>query len=515
MSEQTSNKRIAKNTILLYFRMLLTMIISLYTSRVVLKILGVDDFGIYETVGGVIGLFTFLQGALASGTSRFLAFEIGVGDEKKMKLNFSSIFLIHILLGVVIIALGETAGLWFVENKLSFASDRFDAAVFAYHMSVAAVVVSIVQIPYTASIMSHERMNIYAYFSILEVLLKLGIVYLLLISDADKLKFYSALILVVQVMIFSGYAIYCTIHYKESQLHRQYDLSIIKNVLSFSFWNLLTNVTLSLKNQGAVVLLSMFFNPAIVTGKAVASKVNFAANQFANNFRVASNPQIIKSYASGDNGQSQRLTLQTAKFSFFLMLILTVPILLTADSVLLLWLGQIPEYSVAFLQLALATSLINSMDNSFYTALCAVGRLKMNSILCTIVSIITIPIAYIFYKLGYGPVTIAWIILIDDFFISFVIKPYVMIREANFQLIDIVKVCFSCFVVTILSLPLPLYLHVLIENLSIDPIISDVIVGITGVLSTALAVWFVGLDSEMRVKLLSLTKSKISEYVKK
>ena len=243
MAERSSNKRIAKNTLLLYFRMLFMMLVSLYTSRMVLQQLGVSDYGIYEVVGGVVGLLSFLNGALASGSTRFLAYELGRGDMERMKKNFTSILFIHIVLAVLIALLLETVGIWLLHVKLTIHADRLDAATFTFHISVLTCIINITQVPYTASVMSHEKMGVYAYISIIEAVLKLAIVFLLPVGGFDKLKFYALLLFIVQTSIAMTYRIYCVCKFTETKFRFDIDWSIIKNILSYSFWNLFTNIT--------------------------------------------------------------------------------------------------------------------------------------------------------------------------------------------------------------------------------------------------------------------------------
>lgn len=512
MSVDRNNKKIAKNTLLLYFRMMLTMVISLYTSRVILQMLGVTDYGIYETVGGIVGIISFLSSALAAGSTRFLAFELGVGDMNRMRRNFSSILIIHFVLAFLVVLIAETVGLWFVYNKLTISPEKIDAAVFAYHLSIITAMVNITQLPYTASIMSHEKMNIYAYLSILEVTLKLIIVYMLTIWDWDRLKLYALLLFIVQTVIAFIYRLYCARNYEETKLRLIFDKAIIRSVLGYSFWNLFTNITLALKNQGAIVLISMFFNPSIVAARAIANKVNMVANQFADNFRTASNPQIIKRYATGDMEGSKKLTILTSKYSFFLMLVLGLPMIFVAEPLLWGWLGQVPDYSVIFLQLAIVTSIVNSMNNSFYTALCAVGKLRMNSIWCSLVSVLTIPIAYVLFKLGYSPVSLAIVILVDDMIISFIVKPLVMIRDAKYTWDDIFKVFTPCFIVALASIPIPLTLYLfkkLIFDNNMQGIISIVFISI---ISVIISVWLLGIDKGVKIKVKQMAIKKIRKY---
>lgn len=504
-----TNKTIARNTLLLYFRMLLTMGVALYTSRVILQILGIDDFGIYEAVGGIVAFLSFLNSALASGSSRFLSYELGKGGEVRMERNFSTILYIHIALAIVIVLIAETLGVYFLNNELNIPSDRMEAATVVFHLSILTAVLSITQVPYTASIISHEKMDVFAYYSVIDVVLKLVIVYALVLSDYDRLIVYAILMFLVQAGMTLAYRIYCINHYKETHFHLICDKDILKKILGYSVWNILTNITLALKNQGVILLISMFFSPAIVVSRAVANRVNMAALQFANNFRMAANPQIIKRYAAGDLDGSKRLVKVSSTYSYYLMLLLSLPIILVAEPLLQLWLGQVPEYSVIFLQIALVSSLVTSMNDSFYTALCAVGRLKFNSIACALVSICAIPVAYIMFKLGFSPIAVAVIVLVTDVIISIIIKPWAMVRGAGYTWRELMLIFVKIGVVTIFSLPFSILAYLWLPNHLDSSLLVNAVIVLACVFNTITAIWFIGIDKMDRDKLINFIKLKI------
>ena len=395
----SNNKTIAKNTIFLYFRMFVTMIISLYTSRVVLQTLGVDDYGIYQAVGGIVGLLSFINGALATGSSRFLTYGMGEGDESKLKRIFSTTLTAHLGLSVFIVLLAETAGLWFLYNKMVIPFDRMDAAVYVFHLSIITAFFTITQIPYSACIIAHERMTVYAYVSIVEAVIKLLIVYLLVVGNTDKLKLYATLLCVVQVGIILFYRFYCSHRFKEVSLRLSIDKAIFKEVASFSGWSLFASASIALNSQGILILLNMFFSPAVVAARSISLQVNNVANQFVTNFQTAANPQIIKLYAAGDQQGSKTLLLRTTKISFYLMFVLALPIVLTSEILLRLWLGIVPDYAAIFLQLVVIQSLFQVFDVSFYRALYAKGRIKENALISPTLGFIRFPIVYLLFKL--------------------------------------------------------------------------------------------------------------------
>lgn len=510
MSEQSTNKTIAKNTVFLYFRMMFSMVVSLFTSRVILQVLGVEDYGIYQTVGGVVGMLQFVNGALSTGSSRFLTYEMGTGNYDKLKRTFSSILTAHILMALIIVVVAETAGLWFVYNKLVIPAERMDAAVFVYHLSILAAVFQIAQVPYNASIIAHEKMGIYAYVSIVEVVLKLVIVYALYIGNWDKLMLYSSLYCCVNVGLIEFYIYYCTHKFKETHYIPMWDKEIMKGVLSYSGWNLFANTAHTLNNQGAVILINLFFSPSVVAARAVANQVNMAANQFIQNFRTAANPQIVKRYAAGDFEGSKSLLLTSTKFSYYLMLLLSLPICLVAEPLLKLWLGIVPEYSSVFLQFAIITSLFQVFDTSFYTALYAKGRIKENAIIAPALGFLVFPIVYILFKLDFSPITLAVVLLILYAILGLVQKPIMLIKIVGYTWSDMWSVYKPCIVVSVVSIIIPVFLYLARDILFPNMILQFVVLALASVVSVALTVWLIGIDKNTKVKLKDYIKQKLN-----
>lgn len=507
--EQTisNNKIIAKNTGFLYIRMLFIMIVSLYTSRVILQFLGIEDYGIYQVVGGVIGMLSFLNGALSTGSSRFLTYELGTGDLEKLKRTFSTTLTIHIALAIFIFILAETVGLWFVLNKLSVPADRLDAAVWVYHISVLTAIVTITQVPYNASIISHERMNIFAYVSIVEVLAKLGVVYLLGIGNFDKLKLYAILIFIVQLGLALFYRFYCIKKFKETRYKFVLDKNILKSIGSFSGWSLFANLSIALTTQGTTIITNMFFGPAVVTSRAISIQVDMAAKQFVQNFRTAVNPQIVKRYAAEDYEGSKSLLLSSTKFSFYLMLLLGLPIILLAEQVLQLWLGQVPEYSVIFLQLIIIQSLFAVFDTSFYTALYAKGRLRENALISPLMGFIQFPVVYILFKMGYSPVVLSYAGIITYALLGIIIKPMLVYKIANYTLKDILSVFIPCLKVVLFAVPLPVICKYYLD----DSPLSYIIVIFVSLFFVLISIWIFGINKDVRKKILFNVKKRIKK----
>ena len=501
----SENKTIAKNTIFLYFRMMLTMIISLYTSRVILQVLGVDDFGIYQAVGGIVGFLSFLNNALSTGSSRFITFGLGEGDNRKLRNIFSTTLTTHICLALLIVLLAETLGLWFLHNKLVIAPERLDAAEFVFHLSILTAFFSLTQVPYNACIIAHEKMSVYAYISIIEASLKLLVVYLLTIGDVDKLKLYALLLCLINVGIVAYYNIYCTRHFEEAKFSLFFDKNLFKEIAGFSGWSLFANASIALNNQGVLVLLNMFFSPAVVAARAISLQVNSAANQFVANFQTAANPQIVKRFAAKDYEGSKQLLLQTTKFSFYLMLLLSLPICLGAKQLLTIWLKTVPEYTVVFLQLVVIQSLFCVFDTSFYRALYAKGRLRENALISPTFGFIQFPIVYVLFRFGYSPVALSWAGIIMNAIVGMIVKPILIIKIVNYNRKDILSVFIPCFRVVICSLPIPLLGYYYLGD---ESILSFVAIVFISVLSVLTATWFAGLDANVKKQVVEMMKKK-------
>ena len=339
MSEVSSNsKRIVKNTLVLYFRMLFLMCISLYTSRVVLNALGVTDYGIYNVVGGVVALFSMLSGSLSASISRFLTFELGKNDEVKLKEVFSASIWIQFLLAAIIIILAETVGLWFLREKMVIPQNRFNAALWCYHISVATFAINLISVPYNAAIIAHEKMSIFAYISIFEGFAKLAIAFLISLSTQDRLLIYAVLMMGVAIIIRFIYGFVCKRNFKECSVHFYFSKSIFREMLNFAGWNFIGAASSVLRDQGGNVILNLFFGPVVNAARGIATQVNTAISSFSVNFMMALNPQITKSYASGNKEYMFNLIYRGGRLSFYLLLLLSLPVILNAHYILILWL---------------------------------------------------------------------------------------------------------------------------------------------------------------------------------
>lgn len=403
MSEQISNnKRIAKNTLMLYIRMLLSMVVSLYTSRVVLEVLGVEDYGIYGVVGGVVAMFSFLNASMAGATSRFLTFEMGRGDEQRLRDTFSSALIIHIGIALVVFVLAETVGLWFLNNKLVIPDGRMHAAHWVYQCSVISAMLAITQVPYNALIIAHERMEVYAYIEILNVVLKLLIVYLLTVGNFDKLKLYAVLVLAVSVIVMTIYRIYCMRNFSESHFRFVWKKEIFKPMLSFTGWDFYGNICTTTRLQGTNFLINNFFGVATNAASGIATTVNGVVEGFTGSIITAFRPRIIKNFSQENWKEMQSLINNAIKFSSLLLIMVAIPVLFETSYLIDLWLGQVPEYVVLFIRLILAMNSIAVINAIIKIGIHATGNIKRLSIYTGTIYLLSLPVSYVLLKFGFN-----------------------------------------------------------------------------------------------------------------
>ena len=417
-SNESNNKRIAKNTVMLYIRMLLSIIVSLYTSRVVLNTLGVEDYGIYNVVGGVVAMFTFLNSSMSGATSRFLTFEMGKKDFSKLKDVFSSAFTIHFGIAILILIIAETFGLWLLGEKLVIPDDRVFAANIVYQCSILSMLITITQVPYSASIISHERMDVYAYVELLNVFLKLGIVYILLVLNTDKLILYAVLVLAVTILINIIYRIYCIRHFSECRWSpKVFKWDIIKPMVNFSCLDLYGNMSVSARQYGTSILLNTFFGPVLNAANGLATTVHGIILGFANNVITAFRPQIIKKYAENNIKEMSSLMVNASKFSICLFLFIGIPFYFEIDYVLELWLGIVPEHTAFFLKVVLLCSLFRLANSIINIGIHATGNIKSLSFITGSLFLLNIPVLYLLLWCGFDVDWVYTIMLPFDFLI--------------------------------------------------------------------------------------------------
>ena len=384
MEQQDNNKRIAKNTVYLYFRMLITMIVSLYTSRVVLKVLGVSDYGLYNVIGGVVASFSMLGSALTVGTQRFLTYAMGERNEDKLKRTFSIAFGLHVYLVLIILVLAETIGLWFVCNKMNIPDGRMAAAVCVYQFSVITFVINLLQVPFQSCLISHERMNIYAYMSIYDVVMKLLVVFIISNILVDKLILYGALILFVQTSSVFIYNIYCRKHFTECTFRIQLDKRLTREMLSYTGWNLFGGSLSFVTGQGINILFNIFCGTVVNAAQGITQSINSIICQFVSNFQTAVNPQIVKQFAAKEYASLYRLVMNNSRLAEYLYLIIAIPVFIEVEFILKIWLGEVPEYTITFVRIILLQSALTPIDFPIGMLNHASGKLKWPSIIIVV-----------------------------------------------------------------------------------------------------------------------------------
>lgn len=494
---QASNRRITKNMIFLYVRMLFTMGVALYTSRVVLNALGEEDFGIYNVVGGVVTMLAFLNGVMGSGTSRFLTYELGRGNLEQLNKIFNVALVIHVAIAIVVFLLAETIGLWFMMTQMTIPAERLNAAFWVYQFSVLSCVVQLTQTPYTAIIIAHERMNIYAYVSILEVVLKLGIAGLIACYVSfDKLIFYATALFVVFLIVACVYRSYCIKRYAECRFRFTKDKALCKTLLHFSGWDIIGYLCVVSQGQGINILLNVFFGPIVNAARGITFQVEGAFNAFMGNFMLAVQPQIVKLYAIGELQGMIRLVNASSKYAFYLVWLLALPVFLKTEYILRLWLKEVPDYTVIFIRLILINCLIRAVARAVVIAVHATGNIKRLNLWGGTIGLIPLPLSYVFLRLGFVP-EIAFVVVIVCSLVCNIVELIVLKKQICFSLKEyLFKVYVICCVVVVCSSVLPLVVRPYFEN----HIFSLFGFGVLCIFSVVLTVYWVGIDRQTRKK---------------
>lgn len=502
-----NNKRIAKNTIILYIRMVFLMFISLYTSRVILESLGVEDYGIYNVVGGLVSMFTMLSGSLSSAISRFITFELGRGDYQKLSQIFSSSVTIQIAIGIILIFLGETLGVWFLNEYMVIPPERIYAANWVLQFSIATFIINLISVPYNAAIIAHERMNIYAYVSIFEGVAKLLVAYFIFISTIDRLILYSALLFLVSLIVRYIYGYYCKKHFTECKFHFIWDSQLLKTMFSFAGWNFIGASSHILRTQGCNILLNLFCGPAVNAARGIATQLNASIHSFVSNFMTALNPQITKSYANNQEERLFTLLHKGARMSYYLLFVLSLPVIINADYILNLWLGEVPDHTVLFVRLILIFAMSESISTPLITSMLATGKIRNYQIIVGGIQLLNVPISYILLKIGCIPesVTIVAIILSQ---ICLVTRLILLKGLINLNIKEFIsKVYLNVFIVTVLSIFIPLFLDIICKKTFITFVVNSII----SFVYTMVIIYLVGLSTNER----RFIKSKMVELKNK
>lgn len=502
MSVQNS-KRIAKNTVIMYMRMFVMMLIGLYTSRVILNVLGIEDYGIYNVVGGLIGMFSIVSSSLSSSISRYLTFEIGKGNILRLKEIFSTSFIAQTGMSLLIILLIEVVGVWYLYNKMSIPDGRLDAAAFVLQCSVISFALSLIMTPYSAAIIAHERFGLYAYLTLFDALMKLGIVFALSISPFDKLKTYALLLLCVTVLVQGIYFVYCRRKFEECHFKLRYNKSLLKEVGGFAGWSFFGNTSWILNSQGIDLLINFFFGVTLNAARGIANQVNNIVQGFVSNFMTTLNPQITKSYAMEDMEYMRKLVYSGAKYSYFLMLFFSIPLCLETKQILVLWLKIIPEYAVPFVRLTLMASMAFVLGNTLTTAQGATGKVRHYAIVTSIFTFLEFPMVLILFYSGFSPISCYVVHLVIYFGLVFVkiylVKDFIGITYVSYMKEVILRTLF----VTLSALVIPFVLY------SIYPqsLMRMLCVCLIGFLTSGLSIYYFGMQKNERVYVMKMVRN--------
>lgn len=489
-----NNKRIAKNTLLLYFRMLFMMAVNLYTSRVVLNALGVEDFGIYNVVGGVVAMFSMLSGSLSAAITRFITYELGTGNKESLKKIFSSSVTIQIGLAVLIVLLAEAVGVWFLNVKMNIPDERMIAANWVYQFSILTFAINLISVPYNASIIAHERMSAFAYISILEAIGKLVIAFLIVISPMDKLIFYAILMCSVALIVRFAYGAYCKKHFEECTFRFIFDKDLLKRMFGFAGWNFIGASSAVLRDQGGNVVINLFCGPTVNAARGIAFQVNNAISGFVTNFMTALNPQITKSYAAGDRDYMMTLIYQGARLSFYMLLLLSLPVLVNTHYILSLWLGIVPDHAVLFVQLILVFAMSESISNPLITAMLATGKIRNYQLIVGGLQMMNLPMSYMLLHMGMFPeVVILVAIAISQCCLAarlLMLRGMIGLSVRKY----FKKVYINVLTVTIIAAVLPF----LITNVLTESFLNFIQSSLVALISTGVTIYYVGCNKAER-----------------
>lgn len=506
MEQNSQNtRRIARNTLMLYVRMLVLMLVGLYTSRVVLNALGENDFGIYDVVGGIVAMFTIISGSLNSAVQRFITYEMGNGDEDRLNKVYSTAVIIQLLIAFIVVVIAEPVGIWFIGNKMTIDPSRIPAAIWVLHFSLASFVINLLSVPQMASITAHEKMSAYAYIGLLDGFLRLGVAFLISRSSSDRLVLYAALMMLSVLAVRAAYGIYCRMHFPECRFRVVKDVSLVKEMFSFAGWNFIGVSSGVLRDQGGKILINLFAGTAVNAARGVAMQLNGAVQGFVTNLMTAVNPQITKSYATGDHGYMFYLISRSSRMSYYLLFILALPVLFNTGYILDLWLKDVPAHSGLFVQLFLVYTLSESVSHPLITAQLATGKIRDYQLLVGGLQLLNIPLSYVFLKMGAIPeITVVVAIVISQtclFARLYMLRGMIGLVPGDFMKEVYLNVC----QVSAAALVLPL---------AVSPFLPDTILGFLSnvtlcVSSAIVSVLYIGLSRGERHELMNMLKNRM------
>ncbi len=492
------NKRIAKNTLMLYFRMLLTLAVGLYAARIILQTLGASDYGLYNVVGGIVSMFTFINGTLATGTQRFLTFALGEDDSQKLRSVFSTASYLHFVFAFIVFIISEVVGLWLLYHEMQIPEGRMNAASWVFQFSMIAAMVAIIQVPYMSSLIAHEKMDIYAWVSIYDAVMKLLIIYLIQVVDTDKLILYAFLFLLVHLSTAFIFIVYCRRMYVECRMFGDFNKETFREIASFSGWNIFGCGAVALQGQGVNILLNMFFGTIINAARGIAFQVNGIILQFVNNFQTAVNPQIVKLYASGQKDKMIHLVINNSKMAAYLFLLIAVPIFIELEFVLSIWLGDYPDYTPVFLRIIIIQSLVQTITRPVVMAIHAVGKMKAVNLTSGTALLLILPVTYILLRLGFSPVTVFWVNVIP-WFVELFFELYWLNKYIGFPFWDFYRRVYAIvFPLTMLMYAVPYFTKKILE---LDGWHSLIVTCVVSTISTFLIVCYMGISKSLRLKI--------------
>lgn len=502
------NKKIAQNTLFLYLRMGIMMLTSLFTARIVLNILGATDFGIYNVIGGIVVLFSFLNGALSTATQRYLNYYLGRNELEHTRNIFCMSVNIYLILSLVLFVLAETIGLYFLETQLNIPSDRIQAAHYVYQFVILTFLVDLIRIPYNASIIAYEKMGFYAYVSLSEVILKLIVVYLLYIIPYDKLVVYSFLYTVIPILITIIYIRYCNKKFAITRYSWFWNKQVFKDLCGFSGWSLFGSFANLSAQQGLNFLINIFYGVTVNAAVGIANQVVGTVYQFVSNFQTAFNPQIVKTYASGQFNNFNILICQTSKFSYYLILLFVLPLFLVMDEVLAIWLVDVPEYTAIFCRLILLFFVIDAINAPLWISVQATGKIRGYQMLMAFLILLNLPLAYWALKEGF-PVYCVWIVRIGINLITFIARCGYMKLRMNFPLLKFMKeTLFPIVLVTLLAMPLPVFCSIIIDGFYLN-LIGTIVISF---ISVIIAIYTWGLKEKEKLFIIDMIRDKMCRH---
>lgn len=502
----SNNKRIMKNTILLYGRMIFMMAISLYTSRVVLSVLGVVDFGIYNVVGGIVIVLSFLNTSMAGATQRFLNMELGKRDFLSLKKVFATSIVIHMGIAFLVLILAETIGIWFLNTHMTIPLDRLTAANWVFQFSVISFLVTILAVPFNAAIIAHEEMTAFAYISIIEAILKLLIVYLLVVIPIDKLIMYALLMVLVSTGISLSYCLFCTNKFNECKgISLQYDKYYMSKMLGFSGWTVVGALGSISHTQGVAIVMNMFFGVTVNAALGIANQVTNAVNQFVTNFMIALNPQIVKTYAANELDSMHLLMKRGARMGISLVAFFAVPLIVETPVILNIWLKEVPEYTVTFIRIILLTSICNAYAQPLSTAKAATGKIKQYQIVLTTLGLLHLPLAWMAFVMGGSPF---WAMYVYFVLVNIIqtCRIIMVCRSVNLSIMGFVKdVCIRCSLMVFVSFFVPGLFHFILPA----SLLNSLIVICIAFMSTGFSIITIALTKTERLALTKIIKKRI------